>query len=179
MHTLTQSNLELIVRRLTFILAGIGLLTAASYASVPMLPVPITLQTLAVLLVGALAGPRLGLAMVVSWLSLAAAGFPVLSDGKAGLAAFVGPTAGFLLAFPVAAYLSGVIVRSAAKGHAGRFAGFLGLHAFILFAGWAWLATLIGADKAFSAGVAPFLIGAGIKSALGTAIYALFAGKAR
>ena len=179
MHTLTQSSFELLLRRVTFVLAGVGVLTASSYVSVPMLRVPITLQTLAVILVGALAGPRTGLVMIVSWLSLAAAGFPVLADGKSSLAAFVGPTAGFLLAFPVAGFLAGVMVRSLARGHVSRFASFLGLHAFILFAGWAWLATLIGADQAFAVGVAPFLIGAVIKSGLGTAIYALFAARTR
>lgn len=179
MDTLSRSSFELLVRKITFILAGIGLLTASSYVAVPMLPVPITLQTVAVLLVGVMAGPRLGLAMIVSWLSLAAIGFPVLAGGKSGLAAFVGPTAGFLLAFPVAGFLSGLAVRSSARSHAERFGTFLGLHGFILLSGWAWLSTLIGAGAAFNVGVGPFLIGAVIKSGLAAALCTVFGPKQR
>ena len=166
-------------RQAAFLLAGVGVLTASSYVAVPMVPVPVTMQTLAVLLVGAVAGPRMGLAMVVSWLALAAFGLPVLAGGKAGLLAFTGPTAGFLLAFPVTAFLAGLAVQTFARGHASRCASFLGLHGLILLAGWAWLATLVGAETAFLAGVAPFLVGALIKSALGAAILAVIPGKYR
>ena len=133
-----------------------------------MYPVPVTMQTLAVLMVGALMGPRLGAAMVVSWLALALAGAPVLASGAGGPAAFIGPTAGFLASFPVAAVLAGYVARA---GHpAAHFAGFLALHGLILAMGWAWLATLIGPEAAFTAGVAPFLIGALIKAALAASL---------
>jgi biotin transport system substrate-specific component len=174
MQTLSTFERQHLLQKTAFFLAGIGVLTASSYIAVPMVPVPVTMQTLAVLLVGAVAGPRTGLAMIVSWLALAGAGVPVLADGKLGIAAFVGPTAGFLLAFPVAAFFAGVAARTFARGHISRFASFLGLHALILLAGWSWLATIIGAQEAFLAGVAPFLIGAVIKSGLGAAILALF-----
>ncbi|MEQ9314689.1 MAG: biotin transporter BioY [Henriciella sp.] len=162
------------LRNAAIFLAGIGVLTASSYVAVPMVPVPVTMQTLAVLLVGAVAGPRMGFAMIISWLALAAMGLPVLAGGKSGLLAFTGPTAGFLLSFPFAGYLAGLATRTLAKGHVSRFASFMGLHGIILLMGWAWLATIIGAQQAFVAGVAPFLVGAVIKSALGAAILAAF-----
>lgn len=179
MQTQTMTAPSSLLRQTVFLLCGVGVLTASSYVAVPMVPVPVTMQTLAVLLVGAVAGPRMGLAMIVGWLSMAALGLPVLAGGKAGLAAFVGPTAGFLLAFPVAGYLAGVATRTIAKGHVSRFAAFMGLHGLILLAGWSWLATIIGAETAFIAGVAPFLIGAVIKSALGAAIFAALPQKMR
>lgn len=174
MQTSTMTDRTQLLRQSATFVCGVAVLTASSYVAVPMIPVPVTMQTLAVLLVGAVAGPRMGLAMIVSWLALAAMGMPVLAGGKAGLTAFVGPTAGFLLSFPVAGFLAGIAARTVASGHVSRFASFLGLHGLILFSGWAWLATLIGAQQAFAAGVAPFLVGALIKSGLGAAIMAAF-----
>ena len=152
---------------LSFAIA-ICVLTASSYVSVPMYPVPVTMQTLAVIMVGALAGPRLGAAMVLSWLGLAMMGAPVLAGGSNGLAAFAGPTAGYLAAFPVAALLAGYVVR--ATHPAMHFAGFLAIHALILAVGWAWLSGFMGAEAALAAGVTPFLIGALIKSGLGASL---------
>jgi biotin transport system substrate-specific component len=162
------------LRPMAVFLSGIAVLTASSWVAVPMVPVPVTMQTLAVLLVGAMAGPRLGLAMIVSWLGLAAIGAPVLADGKAGIAALVGPTAGYLLAFPAAGYLAGLGAKTVMRGHLSRLAGFLGLHGLILLAGWAWLSTITGPSEAFALGVVPFLAGTLIKSALGAAIMAAF-----
>ena len=92
-------------------LAGIAALTVSSYVSLPMYPVPVTLQTLVVVLLGAVAGPRAGAAIVLAWLGLALAGAPVLAGGKTGLIAFAGPTAGYLFAFPVAAFLAGFLPK--------------------------------------------------------------------
>ncbi|MBY9068418.1 biotin transporter BioY [Hyphomonas sp. WL0036] len=158
---------------------GVAALTAASYASVPMYPVPMTLQTLAVLLAGALAGPRLGAAIVVAWLALALGGAPVLSGGKGGLAALTGGTAGFLLSFPLAAYLAGLLPAwRGAGGFARLVAAFLLLHGLILLAGWGRLSLMIGAEAAFSAGVGPFLPGAAVKSALAALIVVMLPARA-
>lgn len=150
---------------------GVAALIAASYASVPMYPVPMTLQTMAVLLVGALAGSRLGAGVVIAWLALALLGLPVLSGGKTGLAALTGPTAGFLFAFPVAAFLAGLLPSwQGPRGIARYFGAFLALHGLILLIGWARLALLIGAETAFMSGAGPFLPGAAVKSALAALI---------
>lgn len=152
--------------------SGIVALTLSSYVAVPMYPVPMTLQTMVVLLLGAIAGPRAGAAIVLGWLALALAGAPVLAGGKAGLVTFAGPTAGYLASFPVVAFLAGFLPRLARPmlSAATRFAGFLALHAVILAAGWAWLATLVGAEAALMTGVYPFIAGSVLKSALGSVL---------
>ncbi|TIC81095.1 biotin transporter BioY [Nocardioides sp. GY 10127] len=80
--------------------------------------VPITLQTLGVLLAGAVLGPLRGFLSVGLYLVLAAVGLPILSGHTGGLAPFVGVTAGYLLTFPIAALVVGLVVRLAAR--AGR-----------------------------------------------------------
>ena len=166
---ITASRINLFVS----LTAGVCILTASSYFSVPMYPVPVTMQTLAVIMVGALAGPRLGAAMVVSWLSVSLLGAPVLAGGSNGLAAFAGPTAGYLAAFPIAAFAAGYVAR--VKHPAAQFAGFVALHALILAMGWAWLSSFVGAQIALTAGVTPFIIGALIKSGLAASLLVVLA----
>lgn len=73
--------------------------------------VPITLQTFAVILAGTVLGARRGFLAVLLYLAVGAAGLPVFSGGSAGLAPFVGPSVGYLVAFPFAALLAGFIVE--------------------------------------------------------------------
>lgn len=154
--------------------AGIVVATACSWIEVPMVPVPMTMQTFAVLLIGAVYGWWLGALTIVAWLALAALGLPLLAGGAGGLDRFAGPTAGYLFAFPIAAAIVGSL---AARGWVARpmraMAVMLLGHALCLALGAAWLATAIGIERAVSAGVVPFLLGAVLKSALAAA--ALFA----
>ncbi|PRD43942.1 biotin transporter BioY [Phyllobacterium phragmitis] len=154
------------------VLCGTLVLALASQIEVPMVPVVITLQTLVVPLVGALYGWRLGTLTVLAWLVEAAMGFPVLAGGAGGLHHFAGPTAGYLVSFPIIAALTGWLAE---RGWNGRnvllaFASFLLANALCLVMGAIWLSSLIGVEKAVAFGVTPFLIGALIKSALGAAI---------
>lgn len=163
------------------IVGGVLLLTLSSYIEAPMYPAPMTMQTLGVALVGALLGPRLGTLTVLVWLGGAAVGAPVLAGGAAGAHHFIGPTAGYLFAFPVAAWIVGHL---ADRGWAGRrpllaFSAMLIAHATCLVLGAAWLAVLIGPIAAFQGGVAPFLLGALLKSALGAAALALLVRRTR
>ncbi|GGE17414.1 hypothetical protein GCM10011529_24920 [Polymorphobacter glacialis] len=126
---------------------------------------PITLQTLVVTMVGGLLGWRLGMAAVVAWLALGAAGLPVLAGGSGGLAKFAGPTAGYLLAFPVAAGLVGWLAeRGWMRGLGRALAAMLLGNAVCLVMGAAWLAAVIGGPQALAAGLWPFLPGAVVKS---------------
>lgn len=154
------------------VLLGTLVLAIASQISVPMLPVPMTMQTLAVILIGALYGWRLGAATILAWLGEAALGLPVLANGTGGLAPFMGPTAGYLVSFPFVAALVGWLAERGWNGSrpAFAFASMLAGHALCLALGAAWLATLIGAEKAMLAGVVPFLLGSLVKSGLGAAI---------
>ena len=149
---------------------GIGILTASSYVAVPMVPVPMTMQTLAVTLIGAVLGWRQGAATVMAWLALAAAGAPVLANGGFGLAPFVGPTAGYLFAFPVAAALTGWMAKD--RGFWMVLLAMLSGNALCL-GGAAWLAIMIGFKAAMAIGVAPFVAGALVKSGIGAVILKL------
>lgn len=146
--------------------AGFALLMAlCAQATVPMIPVPMTLQTFAVLLAGAVLGGGWGAASVLLYLALAALGLPVLAEGGSGLAPFAGPTAGYLLAFPVAALLAGALGRRPMfRRPAAEVGLMIAAHLLILAVGAAWLATTLGGRDALAYGVTPFLIGATVKS---------------
>jgi biotin transport system substrate-specific component len=142
-----------------------------------MIPVPVTMQTLAVTLVGALYGWRLGGITIVAWLAEGAAGLPVLAGGASGVHHFLGPTGGYLFAFPVAGALMGWLSERGWNGNRVGLA-FLGMllgNAVCLLLGAAWLALLIGPERAIVLGVVPFLVGALAKSALGAAMFKLLA----
>ncbi len=153
------------------VLGGSWLIAASSWIAAPMYPVPMTLQTFAVMLVAGLAGARLALAIVITWLAQAALGLPLLADGSGGLAPFEGPTAGYLGGFVIAASLCGWLTeRPALRGWLAMTGVFLAGHALILAAGWARLAALIGPGPAWDSGVAPFLLGSVLKSALAVVV---------
>ncbi len=125
---------------------------------VPGTPVPFTFQVVCVILAGALLGPRLGAASQITYVAVGALGAPVFAAGG-GLAYLVGPTGGYLLAFPLAAYVVGSIAGRRRGGAlplgVGLAAGVLTIHA----GGAAWLAILTGdAALAVGYGVGPFLL---------------------
>jgi len=148
------------LRRSVAVLLGAALVAAAAQVAVPIpgTPVPVTLQPLAVLLVGGLLGPRLGATSLILYLALGAAGLPVFTPyGLPGIARLVGPTGGYLLAYPVAAFAVG---RLAGDGQRyGRLiaAACAGL-ALIHLGGVAQLMILTGsAQGAVRLGTLPFL----------------------
>lgn len=112
--TLRPSDLAL-VASFAALIAACALLPA-----IPVGPVPITLQTFGVMLAGAVLGARRGLLAVLLYLALGAIGLPVFSGGSAGLAVFAGPSVGYLVAFPLAALLTGVIVERLPRASAAR-----------------------------------------------------------
>lgn len=148
-------------------LAFVALISACARLSVPMVPVPITLQTWAVLLAGVCLGPARGALCATLYLALAALGAPVLSDGAHGLRALLGPTGGYLAAFPLAAYLVGLASERGQLRSPARSVGWLmAVHLFILLVGAMWLARVVGASRAWTLGARPFLPGAVTKSLL-------------
>ena len=150
---------------------GVAFLTASSYVQVPMYPVPMTMQTFAVLAVGAFCGWRLGLATIVAWLALAMLNVPVLSEGKVGLAVFMGATGGYLAAFPIMAIFIGWMAE---RGWTGRtvpaFITLLIAEVICFIMGVGWLSTIVGFDKAIEYGLVPFALGDLVKTVLATAI---------
>ncbi len=157
------------------VLFGTLVLAASSQVSVPMVPVPMTMQTLAVTLVGALYGWRLGGLTILVWLAQGALGLPVFAGGSGGFVRFFGPTAGYLLAFPIAGALTGWLVERGWNGSKLLLAcaAMLIGNALCLVLGAAWLAAMVGLPKAIAVGVAPFLLGAALKSVLGAGVLKL------
>ena len=94
------------IHDLTQIAIGAALLASIGSIAIPIGPVPITLQMLGIMTIASILGAKIGSLAVVVYLLLGLIGLPVLS-GSGGLAPFVGPTVGYLLAFPLAAYLIG------------------------------------------------------------------------
>lgn len=182
---LTYSPLRLEQRSLLWQVAAVALgtlfLAASSYVEVPMVPVPMTMQTFAVAMVGALYGWRLGGLTIVAWLIEGAMGLPVLAGGASGLAHFAGPTAGYLFAFPVSGAIVGFLAERGWNGSRPvlAFLAALAGNVACLVLGGAWLAAMIGAEAAWIHGVAPFLVGAVLKSALGAAALALLQRRTR
>lgn len=156
--------------RVGAVLVGSWLLAAASWIEAPMYPVPMTLQTWAVLVIAGLAGARMAGEITFAWLAQAAMGLPVLAGGDGGLAHFAGPTGGYLVGFLAAAVLVGGLTgRRGGRSWAGLGLSFLLGHALILAAGFAWLSALIGPAAAWTGGVAPFLLGSVLKTVLAAA----------
>lgn len=154
------------------LLFGTGVLALASQISVPMVPVPITMQTFALTMIGVLYGWRLGALTVLAWLGEAMMGLPALANGGGGLAPFVGPTAGYLVSFPIIAALAGYLAE---KGWTGShvvksFLAHLSANILCLVIGGVWLAWLLGVEKGLALGVTPFILGAVLKSALAAAL---------
>jgi biotin transport system substrate-specific component len=141
-------------------LAGSLAVAAAAQVSVPLpgTTVPMTLQPLAVLVVGGLLGARFGALSLVAYLAMGAAGLPVFTPGGLpGAARLFGQTGGFLLAYPVAASVTGLIAARARGLAAGFLAPLAGLA--IVFAGGLAQLTIITGDAraAVALGALPFL----------------------
>ena len=147
-------------------------LSAQFVIPLPWTPVPITGQTFVVLLAGALLGSRLGALAMFAYLIEGASGLPFFRAGAGGVAYLTAsPTTGYLLSYPVAAFVVGLLAE---RGWDKRFltaaAAMLIGSALILLSGWAWLARFVGAAVAWQAGVLPFLPGDLIKVALAAAV---------
>ena len=162
--------------------AGIGVLAASAWISVPFYPVPMTMQTLAVLLVGGLMGPRMGVAAVAGYLALGLAGLPLFHGGIGGAVVLAGPTGGYLMGFVPAAFLMGLAGRWTASRPSGRLstlwrlsmlvAGALLAEIAIYALGLPWLALVTGLDagRVVAAGLLPFILGDLVKMAVAAAI---------
>lgn len=165
------------------VLGGSAFIALAAQVSVPMWPVPMTLQSLAIVMVGLTFGARLGAATLLAYLAEGLAGLPVFSNGGAGVAYFVGPTCGFLVGFVLSAWIAGL---AADRGLTRRFlpAALVGIvaGAAMYLPGVAWplgVAGLLGVDASWAASsagaiwsgwVAPFLIGDAVKAVLAALI---------
>jgi biotin transport system substrate-specific component len=145
-------------------------LAAQIATPIPGTPVPQTLQPLAVLLLGATLGSWRGAAAAALYLLEGFAGAPVFAQAHGGAAWLLGPTAGYLWAFPAAAWVAGWFSQHGwGSTRVRAIAGMLAALAVLYAGGTSWLAGFVSADKAFAAGIAPFLVADIVKIALAAA----------
>jgi biotin transport system substrate-specific component len=176
----TDAIRSVAAQKVALAVAGIGLLAASSWLSVPFYPVPLTMQTLAVLLIGGTLGPVLGVSSVAGYLALGAMGAPVFHGGLGGALVLAGPTGGYLLGFMPAAFVMGGAARLAGQRMPGSSsatafrrmiflaAGAVLSSAAIYLMGVPWLAVAggLGLHRAVAAGLVPFLLGDLLKAAV-------------
>lgn len=156
------------LKQAILVMLGVAALVIASNIRVPMWPVPVTMQTFAVLTIGAAFGAGLGLVTLVSWLALGAAGVAVFTGETAGLSYFAGPTAGYLAGFAVAAFVVGHLAqRGWSQSVGGMIVALLIGNAIIYAFGLPWMAYLFLAEKGgawvMQWGMTNFLLGDAVK----------------
>ena len=162
-----------VARTVILVALGTALLALSAKINLPLPYVPMTLQTLVVLMIGAAYGWRLGTATVMTYLAEGAIGLPVFAGPVSGLAPLLGPTAGYLAGFVAAAFITGWLSERGWDRSVPRLFVAMGLgHIVILAAGFAWLAfgMKLGVEKAWLVGIAPFVAASVIKNALGAAL---------
>ncbi len=149
-----------IIKYAFFALLGSILLAISSKVKIPFYPVPMTMQTLVVIVIGIAFGWKLGLATISLYLFEGILGMPVFSgtpEKGVGLIYFTGPTMGYLIGFLVAVFLAGKFVYN--NNLIQNFLKILLATSFIYLLGIIWLGSLIGWDKPiFKLGVQPFLL---------------------
>lgn len=145
------------------VIGGSLLVALFAQISIPLQPVPVTGQTFAVLLVGALLGSRRGGAAMIAYLAEGAMGLPVFAQGKSGLA-LAGPTGGYLIGFVAAAFVTGLMAERGWDRKPLTTAAAMGIGNLVIYAlGVSWLASMVGLDNAITHGLIVFLPGDAIK----------------
>lgn len=160
-----------VAREVALVLGGSLLiaLSAQLRLVLPFSPVPISGQTFAVLLLGALYGSRRGPATVMTYLALGAVGLPIGAGGALGVAWLLGPTGGYLVGFAAAAYVVGTLSERGWDRKPWTTAASMIIGNGIIYAaGIVWLSKFVGWQAVLGAGFYPFLVGDAFKIALAT-----------
>jgi biotin transport system substrate-specific component len=175
-YEMEYSTNLLALHRLVWVALLAALTAAGAFIAVPLgpvSPVPVTLQTMFVLLAGLILGPRGGAAAMLLYLAAGCLGLPVFAGGKAGLAVLLGPTGGFLLGFAPAAMLAGLARRLGVRSLPPLLLYCAAATSITLVAGTAQLMLLldISLSRAIAVGVAPFLPGGALKCLAAAGVY--------
>ncbi len=173
--TLTQALLPTATfgRKALLVLAGSALISLGAQITVPMWPVPMTLQTLAIALVGLTYGSRLAALTVLAYLAEGAAGLPVFAGGAGGLVHLMGPTAGFLWGFVPMAWLTGLLVEKGLdRGVLRLFLAASIPNLLLYIPGVWWLSQIVGKPFGWAVekGMLPFILGDMVKCAIAALI---------
>ena len=154
------SKIEKIIKLTLITIIGSVLITISAKIKIPFYPVPMTMQTFVILLIGITLGSKIGLLTVTLYLFEGIIGLPVFANSPEkgiGIVYFIGPTMGYLIGFLVAVYLAGLFKYD--KGMINTFLKLIFSVSFIYMLGLIWLGTLIGWDKPiFKLGAQPFLL---------------------
>jgi len=154
------SIIEKIIKLTLITIVGTILITISAKVKIPFYPVPMTMQTFVILLIGITLGYKIGLATVTLYLFEGIIGLPVFANSPEkgiGIAYFIGPTMGYLIGFLIAVYFAGLFKYD--KGLINTFLKLIFSVSFIYIIGLIWLGTLIGWDKPiFKLGAQPFLL---------------------
>lgn len=156
--------------------AGAGLVALFAQLYVPLWPVPVTGQTLAVLLVGCTLGAVRGAIAMALYAVVGIIGLPVFSEGTSGLGIVAGPTGGYIIGFIVSAALVGLLAERAWDRKVLKAVVTFAAGTLVVFAiGLPWLAVVLGLslEQTLQAGLYPFLIGGAIKAAIAAGLLPL------
>ena len=170
----TPSTATSALTRGALVIFGSLLLAVSAQFKIPLYPVPVTGQTLVVLLIGMTYGPRLGGITMLAYLFEGALGLPVFAGGAAGVAVFMGPTGGYLFGFLLAGVAMGYLAeRGMGRTVLSTIAAMVLGNSVIYLCGALWLANFIGLGQAIAAGVLPFLYGDALKLAVAAGLMPL------
>ena len=161
---MTPSAATSAVTKAALVVFGSLLLAVSAQFKIPLYPVPVTGQTLVVLLIGMTYGLRLGGITIAAYLFEGALGLPVFAGGAAGAAVLMGPTAGYLFGFLLAAIAMGYLAeRGMGRTVVSTIAAMVIGNCVVYLCGALWLANFIGFGQAIMMGVLPFLYGDALK----------------
>jgi biotin transport system substrate-specific component len=163
----TIKSKSTVLNELMVVFGGVLFLFAASQIEIPLKPVPITLQSVAIMLIGLTYTPRRALESLLIWLGLGAAGLPILAGFAGGISKFTEPTAGYLVGFLISPYLMAMLKEKYALNSWISDALLCVMGTLILYStGVVWLSHLIGFSNAVMTGVVPFILPGIIKAGL-------------
>ncbi len=178
-HAATKANIDTfeilangsLARQAAIIILGSAMLAGLAQIVVPLYPVPMTLQTLGVMLIGLTFGFRMASATLALYLLEGMVGIPVFAGFQSGLATLTGPKGGYLAGFLLAAALIGFLSdKGITRSWVGTLLALIAGEALIFGIGAGYLATIIGSAKAIEFGIVPFILGDVIKVALAALI---------
>jgi len=160
-----------LIKEITYVLSAVLMMAALSRITIPLLPVPVTGQTLGVLLTGIMLGRKRAVATMITYIAMGIIGFPVFANGAFGLATLIGPTGGYLLGFIPAAYVMGFLGEKGWYKHVLTAISALVIgHAIVFATGLLWLSNFAGWSNVLAIGLVPFLPGAVIKTLVAFAL---------
>jgi biotin transport system substrate-specific component len=168
---LPQTGLATFLKQILIVLAGVAVLALAAKIKVPMFPVPITMGTFAVLVIGAAYGPRLGLVTIIGYMIIGLLGFDVFAESSSelnGLTYMMGSTGGYLVGYLLAIMALGFAARRGWDRSVPQMAIALFLGNVLIYVpGLIWLGILYGfSAQIFTWGLTPFLVGDAMKLVL-------------